>query len=296
MTTESAARPITTHTLDVPGATLAYDVRPNPSSSKPILVLIGTPMAASGFETLSSLVTDRTIVTYDPRGSERSQRTDGSILNTPEEHADDVSRLIAAVSSAPVDIFASSGGAVNALALVARHPEQVRVLVAHEPPDAAVLPDRDAALAGMRHMYDMYAAKGFGAAMARFLVLTGHKGPIPADFASQPTPDPATFGMPTEDDGRRDDPLFGRNAQTAFFEPDFDALKQASTRIVLAVGEASADQLTDRATRAIAARLGTEVAVFPGGHGGFNRSEWDPTADPEAFAAKLREILDSTTA
>jgi len=292
MTTESAARPITTHTLEVPGATLAYDVRPNPSSSKPILVLIGTPMAASGFETLAGLITDRTIVTYDPRGSERSQRTDGSILNTPEEHADDVSRLIAAVSTEPVDIFASSGGAVNALALVARHQEQVRVLVAHEPPDAAVLPDREAAFAAMDHMYDTYASKGFGAAMATFITLTSHKGPIPADFASQPTPDPAMFGMPTEDDGRRDDPLFGRNSRTTYFEPDFDALKRASIRIVLAVGAASADQLTDRATRAIADRLGTELAVFPGGHGGFNRSPWDPTADPEAFAAQLQETLD----
>ena len=269
-----------THTLDVPGATLTYDVRPNEQSQKPVLVLIGTPMAASGFDTLSGLVTDRTIVTYDPRGSERSQRTDGSILNTPEEHADDVSRVIEAVSSEPVDVFASSGGAVNALALVARHPEQVRVLVAHEPPAAAVLPDREAAFAATRHLYDT------------FIGLTSLKGPIPADFASQPAPDPAMFGMPAEDDGRRDDPLFARNTGTTFFEPDFDALGRASTRIVLAVGEASADQLTDRATRAIAARLGSEVAVFPGGHGGFNRSPWDPTADPEAFAAKLQAILD----
>jgi len=287
MMTEPQAR-----TLVVPGATLAYDIRPNDASSKPILVLIGTPMAASGFETLSGLITDRTIVTCDPRGSERSQRTDGSILNSPEEHADDVHALIGALGRGPIDVFASSGGAVNALALVARHPNDVRVLVAHEPPDAAVLPDRDAAFAAMRHMYDTYQAKGFGAAMATFISLTSHKGQIPAEFASQPAPDPAMFGMPTEDDGRRDDPLFARNSKTTFFEPDFEAIRAAPTRIVMAVGEASADQLTDRATRAIAARLGADVEVFPGGHGGFNRSPWAPTADPEAFAAKLREILD----
>lgn len=287
MTTDTTAR-----TLDVPGATLTYDIRPNDASTKPPLVLIGTPMAASGFETLSGLVTDRTIVTYDPRGSERSQRTDDTILNSPEEHADDVHALIGAVGGGPVDVFASSGGAVNALALVARHPDDVRVLVAHEPPDAAVLPDRDAAFAAVRHLYDTYQEKGFGPAMAAFISLTSAKGPIPADFASQPAPDPAMFGMPTEDDGRRDDPLFARNAKTTFFEPDFEALRAAPTRIVMAVGEASAEQLTDRATRAIAAKLGSEVEVFPGGHGGFNRSPWDPTADPEAFAAKLRDILD----
>jgi len=283
----------TTHTLDVPNATLTYDVRPVESSTKPVLVLIGLPMAASGFETLSGLITDRSIVTYDPRGSERSQRTDGAILNATAEHADDVSSVIAAVSKDPVDVFASSGGAVVSLDLVARHPGQVRVLVAHEPPDAAVLPDREAALAAMEHMYATYQSRGFGTAMATFIALTSLHGPIPADFASMPAPDPAMFGMPTEDDGRRDDPLFARNARTTFFEPDFDALRTSPTRIVLAVGEASADQFTDRATRAIAAGLGSEVAVFPGGHGGFNRSPWDPTADPEAFAAKLVEILDS---
>ena len=56
--------------------------------------------------------------------------------STTEEHADDLHRLILALDARPVDIFASSGGAVNALALVARHPEQVRTLVAHEPPAA----------------------------------------------------------------------------------------------------------------------------------------------------------------
>jgi hypothetical protein len=108
-----------------------------------------------------------------------------------------------------------------------------------------------------------------------------------------PAPDPAQFGMPAGDDGKRDDPLFARNTiAVSHYEPDYDALRRASTRIVMAVGEASADQMTDRTTRAIAKELGSEVVVFPGGHGGFNKSEWDPTSDPEAFAAKLRDILD----
>ena len=290
--TNAPTQTLETHTLDVPGARLAYDIRPNESSSALPLMLIGSPMGASGFETLAGHFTDRSVVTYDPRGSERSQRTDGRLENTTEEHADDVHRVISAVGG-PVDLFASSGGAVNALALVARHSDDVRVLVAHEPPDFVVLPDRDRVLAAADDMYDTYRRRGFGSAMAKFIALTSHKGEIPADFTSRPAPDPAMFGMPTEDDGRRDDPLFARNPATIRYQPDIDALRRASTRIVLAVGEATANQLTDRATRTIAERLGLEVAVFPGGHGGFNRSEWDPTADPDAFAATLRQILDS---
>ena len=123
-----------THTLDVPGAVLHYDVRSNEASTYPVLLIIGSPMGAAGFVTLAGHFTDRTVVTYDPRGAERSHRTDGAAETTPDEHADDLHRLIAALDAGPVDIFASSGGAVNALALVAKHPEQVRTLVAHEPP------------------------------------------------------------------------------------------------------------------------------------------------------------------
>jgi pimeloyl-ACP methyl ester carboxylesterase len=134
----------TTQTLDVPGAVLAYDIRRSDASA-PVLMLIGSPMGAGGFATLAGHFTDRTVVTYDPRGVERSTKADPTSPSTPAEHADDLHRLIAELDAGPVDLFASSGGAVNALALVATHPEQVRTLVAHEPPLAAILPDREGA-------------------------------------------------------------------------------------------------------------------------------------------------------
>jgi pimeloyl-ACP methyl ester carboxylesterase len=281
----------TTGTLEVPGAILTYDVRRTKSSTEPPLMLIGSPMAASGFGQLIALLPDRTIVTYDPRGTERSQKTDGTIEVTREQHADDIHAVIQAVGG-PVDLFASSGGAVNALALIARYPNDVRTLVAHEPPNATLLPDREAAMAAMRALGDTYQRSGFGAGMAQFIALTSIKGPIPANFAGQPAPDPAMFGMPTQDDGSRDDALLAQNLRTTVeYEPDFDALEAAPTRIVLAAGEASEGQFAYRGAVAIAERLGTKPVIFPGGHGGFNRSEWDPTSDPEAFAAKLREVL-----
>ena len=48
------------------------------------------------------------------------------------------------------------------------------------------------------------------------------------------------FGMPTEDDGSRTDPLMGQNMISGTeYEPDFDALRPASTRIVIAAGAES---------------------------------------------------------
>jgi hypothetical protein len=129
---------MTTHTLDVPGATLTYDVRPNDASSEPILLLIGSPMGAAGFGTLSGHFTDPTCTHY---------------------------------------------------------------------------------------------------------------------------------------------------------EPDFDALRVASTRIVMAAGAASEGELASRGAFAVAESLGTKPVIFPSHHGGFLGGEYGYAGEPDAFAEKLREVL-----
>jgi pimeloyl-ACP methyl ester carboxylesterase len=282
----------TTHTLDVPGAVLTYDVRRVDSSTSPALLMIGSPMGAGGFGTLAGHFTDRTVITYDPRGVERSTKADPASESTPEQHADDVHRIIAELGVGPVDLFASSGGAVNALALVAKHPEQVQTLVAHEPPLASILPDREGAMAFTQAIHDTYQTNGFGPAMAQFIIAVSHEGEITPEFAAQPAPDPAMFGMPAEDDGTRTDALLGQNIVTCtHYEPDFDALRAASTRIVMAAGIESEGQMAHRGAVAAAERLGTTPVSFPSDHGGFLGGEYGQAGDPDAFAAKLREVL-----
>jgi pimeloyl-ACP methyl ester carboxylesterase len=290
--TATTTTQLKTHTLDVPGATLTYDIRRNEESTEPILFLIGAPMGAAGFGTLSGYFADRTLVTYDPRGAERSTKADPSTESTPDEHADDLHRIIHAIGG-PVDLFASSGGATNALALVAKHPEDVRILIAHEPPTATVLSDSETAKAASRAVQETYMKSGFNAGMAHFIAVVSHEGEFPADFATRPPPDPAMFGMPTEDDGSRDDVLMAQNIVTlTHYEFDFDALRKASTRIVPALGVESQAIMTGRAAKAVAERLGTEPVMFPSGHGGFLGGEYgQPAGEPEAFAAKLREVL-----
>jgi pimeloyl-ACP methyl ester carboxylesterase len=280
-----------TRTLEVPGATLTYDVRSGGAPDDPVLFLVGSPMGAAGFGTLAGHFTDRTVMTYDPRGSERSEKSDLSQV-TPDDHAGDLHRLIEELGAGPVDLFASSGGAVNALALVAKHPEDVRTLIAHEPPLGTVLPDREAALAAVRAVHETYQSRGWGAGMAHFIAIANHQGPMTNEFARQPAPDPAMFGMTAEDDGSRTDPLLASNIMTCtHYEPDFDALRAASTRIVIAAGEASEGVMASRGAHAVAERLGTEAVLFPGDHGGFFGGEYGYTGAPDAFAAKLRQVL-----
>jgi pimeloyl-ACP methyl ester carboxylesterase len=282
----------TMRTLEVPGATLAYDVRPGGSTDEPPLFLVGLPMAAPGFATLAGHFADRTVITYDPRGSERSTKADPMSSATPDDHADDLHRIIREVGG-PVDLFGTSGGAITGLALVAKHPEDVRTIVAHEPPLASVLPDRENAMAVTRAVGDTYQSKGFGAGMAHFIAAVSHKGEFPNGFAEQPAPDPTMFGMPAEDDGSRTDGLLGSNnmVNTTHYEPDFDALRGASTRIILAAGEDSDGEMAERGAVAVAERLGIETVRFPGDHGGFFGGEYGQVGKPEQFAARLREVL-----
>jgi pimeloyl-ACP methyl ester carboxylesterase len=280
-----------TRTLAADGSAIAYDIR-QADSAAPVLFMIGSPMGAAGFATLASHFPDRTVVTYDPRGVERSIKDDPATESTPEEHAGDLHRVIAAVGGGPVDLFASSGGAVNALALVAAHPGDVRTLVAHEPPLAALVPDSEGALAASRAVADAYRQGGFGAGMARFIGVVSHQGPFTLADAASPAPDPAMFGLPVEDDGNRTDALLFQNIITStHYQPDFDALRAAPTRIVVAVGVESEGQLAFRGGVAAADRLGTEAVRFPSDHGGFLGGEYGQAGDPDAFAAKLREVL-----
>jgi pimeloyl-ACP methyl ester carboxylesterase len=283
-----------THTLETAEAVLAYDIRgPLPTADgRPPLFLVGAPMDASGFGTLAGHFPDRTVITYDPRGLGRSTRRDGRTEHTPERNADDLHRIIEAVGG-PVEMFASSGGAVSALALVAAHPGDVTTLVAHEPPLLALLPDADRAFAAERDVQALYHDKGWGYGMAAFIALTSWQGEFTDDYAAAPAPDPAAFGLPVDDDGSRGDPLLSgaSNAITAY-RPDVAALTAAPTRVVIAVGAESQGLLTGRTSLAAAEALGQEATVFPSNHGGFLGDEFGQRGEPEAFAARLREVLD----
>ena len=287
---------MTTHTLHTPEADIVYDVHgPLPTADgRPPLFMIGQPMDASGFRAMVSRFADRTVVTYDPRGLGRSVRKDGRVTNTPTDQAADVHAVITALGVGPVDMFASSGGAVTALALVAAHPGDVTTLVAHEPPIFPVLPDADATRRAQAAMHDVYQAKGWGAGMAAFIAMTSWQGEFTDDYFAQPAPDPAAFGMPSEDDGTREDPLLSdRSWAITSYHPDAAAVAAAPTRVVIAVGEESAGTVTARTAVATAELLGQQATVFPSHHGGFMDGEFGYAGQPDAFAAKLREVLDA---
>src|SRR3954471_21369357 len=176
-----------THILDTAEVDIAYDVRGSlpTADRRPPLLLIGQPMDASGFVALASYFPDRTVVTYDPRGLGRSARKDGRVDNAPEIQAADVHAVIEALGVGPVEMFASSGGAVTALALVTAFPDDVTTLVAHEPPLIPVLPDAQAAERAQAGVRDVYEDRGWGPGMAVFILMTSWRGEFTDDYFAQ---------------------------------------------------------------------------------------------------------------
>ncbi|MGW4248094.1 alpha/beta fold hydrolase [Nocardia sp. NPDC004722] len=283
------------HILETADVDLAYDVlgpAPADSAQRPLL-MIGQPMTAAGFATLASYFPERTVITYDPRGLGRSVRKDGRTDNSPTVQAEDIHTLLTALNLGPVDMFASSGGAVTALALVAAHPNDLVTLVAHEPPILPVLPDAEAAFRARAAVRDAYESKGSFAGMASFITWSSWQGEFTDALFAQLPADPAMFGMPSEDDGTRDDPLLSeRSWAITDYSPDIAALQAAPTRVVIAVGEESTGTLTARTATTTAALLGTDPVVFPSHHGGFTGPDSGYPGQPEPFARTLRAVLD----
>jgi pimeloyl-ACP methyl ester carboxylesterase len=264
----------TSHTLDVPGARLYYEVQ----GSGPVLMLVGHPMGVAGFAPIAPLLAESyTVVTYDPRGFARSTIDDPNQDAEPDLLAGDVRRVLEAVGELPAQVFGSSGGAVTGLALVARYPDHVKTLVAHEPPVALLLPEAEGARAEIQEIYDTYRDRGISPAWSRFASFSGMNMPPPgAGGEAQP---PSAEAVATSER------FFGHGLlPIALYQPDLSALQAAPARVTIAAGVTSKGEFAHRTAAALAERLGTPLIDFPGGHGGF-------ASDPGEFAPVLRSLL-----
>jgi len=200
-------------------------------------------------------------VTYDRRGLSRS------ILDAPAEsltistHSDDAHRLLAELTNQPALVFGSSIGALVGLDLVARHPEQVRVLVAHEPPTWELLPDaeRDRAMRSQAGAEDVFQREGADAAFRKFVALAA------VDYEDR-EPD-AVLAPPTSKRAANLSFFFTHDSPAVRrYRIDIATLSASPTRIVLACGESAPESPPHRAAAALAAKLGEAPVEFPGGH------------------------------
>ncbi|GAA4572702.1 alpha/beta fold hydrolase [Planotetraspora kaengkrachanensis] len=287
-----------TDLLKVPGANLYYEVR----GSGPVLLLIcGGVYDAAGYAGLADRLADRyTVVTYDRRGNSRSPLDGQREHQSIEVHGDDAHRVLDAVGVTegdPAYVFGNSSGAMIGLELAARHPGQVRVLVAHEPPLFDLLPDRDHWRAVIRDVEDAFVKEGAAAAQQALAAGLRMRGGEPAEEPSDEgrrvpggeqaprgTPDPETLAMMARLEGNMEFFIGYEVPPFSRYVPDFAALRKSRARVVAAMGEESDGEPPNRAALAVAELTGTRPVAFPGDHGGFG-------ALPGAFAARLHEVI-----
>jgi pimeloyl-ACP methyl ester carboxylesterase len=270
-----ASTVVAVETLRVPDARLHYEV----PGQGPLVVLVGAPMDARSFAPLADrLAADHTVLTTDPRGINRSPVDDPDKDSTPELRADDLSRLLTHLDAGPAAVLGSSGGAVSALALVQAHPELVHTVIAHEPPLDELLDDREQLRAKTEDMIPTYLAGDVAGAWAKFLAVANITMPqavVEELFLGECDP------QAVADEHFQYAHML---LPTTQWRPDLTAMRGATTRIVVGIGEESGGQLCDRTSTALAAALRIEPTMFPGGHIGF-------AENPDGFATRLRAVL-----
>jgi pimeloyl-ACP methyl ester carboxylesterase len=276
------AAEVEVRTLKVPGATLYSEVR----GSGPVLLCItGGPTDAGMFTDLAERLADRyTVVSYDQRGHSRSP-LDGEQEDIPVAlHADDAAAILRAVGNEPAYVYGNSGGGTIGLDLVARYPELVRTLVAHETFLMELLPDAARWRSAFEDISETYRTEGVFPAMGKFGAIVEEGGPKYSEEMQQKEPTPEDQEMMGRMTGNFDLFIAHELQQNGGYVPDFDALRTASTRIVSAAGETSGEQAARRSAIALAERIGIAVTYLPGAHGGWG-------SDPQEFAERLHQAL-----
>ena len=233
------------------------------------MMLCGGAAGADGFGSVATcLAADYTVVTYDRRGLSRSPLDDPSRdpAITIARHSEDVHRILTALDAAPALVFGSSIGAVIGLDLLIRHPGDVRLLVAHEPPvGSPQAGEEDEAPA---------AVGDAEAALRQFAASLTPKDMMPLPYQA----DDGTRACNSEFFMAHDGPAVQR------YVLDFGTLKRLTAQVVIGGGRDGREFSPYASASQLAERLGISLREFPGHHAGY-------AVYPAEFAASLRQAF-----
>lgn len=275
-------RPPRRGTIDVPGATLYFELR---GDGPPLLCIPTGNGDATPFGPLAdSLAAHRTVITYDRRGFSRSPVFDAVADDRRVlVDAQDAVALLDHVSDEPADVFGTCSGGIVALALLQTRPNRLRTLVAHEPPLASILPDAARWLSFYESLYVTYRESGVAAAKAVFRDHVGLEGETrPPEDARLPPQQLEELLTRL----RRNEVFWFEHETRSFpaFQPDLGALRRHRDKLVLAGGTTSREQYAYRPNKELARLLEVGMVDLPGGHLGH-------VTHPYEFAEALHDLL-----
>lgn len=178
----------------------------------------------------------------------------------------------------PATVLGASSGAIVALQLLLSYPDNLRTLIAFEPPALSLLPEFEALKAAQKDVYETYRASGIPPAMLKFAALQ-HLNPHDIPLSIDTSPNPYLSG----------------NLQT-WFEREFlqDPLhlfevaefEQYKDKLVLANGKATDPRGSQYQTNTVLGeKLKLDLVYFAGDHFGYAGRTM------EEFAAGLMSVL-----
>jgi alpha-beta hydrolase superfamily lysophospholipase len=263
-------------TLKAPGANLYYEVR---GGSGPILLLIhGGGGEAEKYQYIAEdLASLYTVVTYDRRGHSRS------ILDNPAEdysvriHSEDAHHLLSELTNEPAFVFGSSSGAVIGLELCIRHPEQIQVMIPHEPVLLQLLFDEEHVQA-IKFLEDL--RENHRSEVEKLLSNTFTN----TSFLDQ-TKDEKTERLLNNSTYFVDYEIPGIISYSLDIHRLKNALESTSMKVKPAGGKDSREFFAYQCSTKLSEELATKFIEFPGHHGGYN------TLQHKEFAEKLHEAL-----
>jgi pimeloyl-ACP methyl ester carboxylesterase len=270
--------PVRTGSLAVSGARLHYKC----TGAGPVLLVLqgGDGDADSTDQLVQHLADHYTVLTYDRRGLSRSRIPEPDAPIDLTVHSRDASELLEAITDEPVFVFGTSIGALIGLDLICRHPGQVRLLIAHEPPAPHLLAEaeRRRAVADQEQIEALHRESGLREAMMKFIAIAPIRFDDREHDVELPRPAPERIGN-LDFFLTHDAPAVRR------YRLDLPALRTVAGRIVPAGGEsAEGDGFPRHCAAMLAAALERPFAGFPGGHTA-------PVLRPRAFAERLHRAL-----
>lgn len=270
--------------LSVAGASLYYEVR---GSGPALLVIAGGNGDADPFGALADELARRyTVITYDRRGFSRSTLDwPADDAHRLDEDVQDALALLDRFADGPGHVLGSCSGATLALDLVVRHPERVHIVVAHEPPVAAVLPDVDEWVDFYADVYAVFRSEGVQEGMRVFRQGMGMTTPARPPAEAQ-LPQPQLDQMLARIKRNHGYWLEHEMRTYSMFPPDLPGLRRVADRLVLAGGRSERQNHPFECTEVLGGLLGQPVLLFPGGHVGY-------VTDPYTFADATIELLDA---
>jgi hypothetical protein len=146
-----------------------------------------------------------------------------------------------------------------------------------------LLPPGTAGRTSSQVIYDTYRKDGVGPAIQQFIALT-ELGAPGSGSELRPELQEAMAQRMARMQQNVEFFLAHSMLPVTTYVPDVAALRSASSRVVIGVGETSGGQLAHDTALALADRLGTTAVTFPGDHSGFFML-------PDLFARKLDEVL-----